>query len=65
MLSSVMKIRIFGSMMLLGFFLAHLLYPETFFSVWCFFAAILSLVVYMHMRDIRKILGVEKLDQSM
>ncbi|MBC7498837.1 hypothetical protein H7170_04310 [Candidatus Gracilibacteria bacterium] len=53
-LSSVAKIRIFGAAMLLTFFVAHFFYTETFFSVWCFFAAILSLIIYMHMRDIRQ-----------
>jgi hypothetical protein len=60
MLSSVAKIRIFGSAMLLGFFVAHMFYPETFFSVWCFFAALLSLIIYVHMRDLRKLLAIEK-----
>ncbi len=53
MISSSPKIQIFGGAMLLSFFLAHLLYPLTFFSVWCFFAAALSLIIYVHMRDLR------------
>lgn len=53
MISSSPKIRIFGGAMLLSFFLAHALYPLTFFSVWCFFAAALSLIIYVHVNDLR------------
>lgn len=56
MVSSSLKIRIFGTAMLLWFFTAHLFYPETLFSVWCFFSAILSLIIYIHMKDLRKLL---------
>lgn len=53
MVSSSQKIRIFGTAMLLSFFVAHAFYPETLFSVWCFFAAILSLIIHIHMKDLR------------
>jgi hypothetical protein len=56
MVSSSGKIRVFGSAMLLGFFVANSFYPETLFSVWCFFSACLSLIIYVHMRDLRKVL---------
>lgn len=58
MVSSSLKIRIFGTAMLLWFFTAHFFYPETLFSVWCFFSAVLSLIIYMHMKDLRKLLPV-------
>ncbi|HBB27622.1 TPA: hypothetical protein DCZ36_03970 [Candidatus Gracilibacteria bacterium] len=57
MVSSSLKIRVFGTAMLLSFFVAHLLYPETLFSVWCFFAAILSVIIYIHMKDLRKLVA--------
>ncbi len=56
MLSSSRKIHIFGTAMLLAFFVAHTFYPETLFSVWCFFAAALSVIICIHMRDLRLIL---------
>ncbi|MDD5197353.1 MAG: hypothetical protein PHN60_00670 [Candidatus Gracilibacteria bacterium] len=57
MVSSSLKIRIFGTAMLLSFFVAHALYPETLFSVWCFFAALLSLIIYIHMKDLRALVA--------
>jgi len=56
MVSSSLKIRVFGTAMLVWFFVAHALYPETLFSVWCFFSAALSLIIYMHMKDLRAII---------
>jgi hypothetical protein len=37
-------------MALLFFALSYWFYTQAFFSVWCFFAAILSLIIYMHFR---------------
>ncbi len=56
MVSSSFKIRVFGTAMLVGFFVAHGFYPETLFSVWCFFSAVLSLIIYVHVRDLRMLL---------
>lgn len=41
--------------MLGAFFIAHAFYPETLYSVWCFFAAALSVIIYIHMRDLQKL----------
>lgn len=48
--SSHTLIRIFGLMVLAFFLVSYWFYTEAFFSVWCFFAAIISLVIYMHFR---------------
>jgi len=48
--SSHILIRLFGLMTLLFFLVAYWFYTEAFFSVWCFFAAIISLIIYMHFR---------------
>ena len=40
-------IRLFGLTVLLFFFVSYWFYTEAFFSVWCFFAAIISLVIYV------------------
>ena len=48
--SSHILIRLFGLMTLLFFLVAYWFYREAFFSVWCFFAAIISLIIYMHFR---------------
>lgn len=44
----------------LYFFATQLFYPETLFSVWCFFSAVLSLIIYVHMKDLRKLVGDQK-----
>lgn len=54
--SSSKKIRFFGISVLLSFFIAHFFYPETSFSVWCFFSAALSIIIYIHMKDLKKLL---------
>lgn len=49
--SSYSMIRLFGVLLLLLFGIAYWFYIAAFFSVWCFFAAILSLIVYLFFRD--------------
>lgn len=49
--SSHRIINIFGSVMLMSFFVAGWFFAETLVSVWCFFAAILSVVVYWYFSD--------------
>lgn len=46
--SSHKLINIFGALALLLFIVAYWFYTVAFFSVWCFFAAILSAVIYLH-----------------
>ncbi|MFC1542780.1 DUF6629 family protein [Pseudomonadota bacterium] len=48
--SSHSKVWLFGLMVLIFFFVSYWFYTKAFFSVWCFFAAILSLIIYMHFR---------------
>jgi len=43
-------VRLFGVLMLLSFIAAYLVHAMAFFSIWCFFAAILSLLIYLHLR---------------
>ncbi len=43
-------VKLFGVLMLLSFFAAYLVHAMTMVSVWCFFAAILSLLIYLHLR---------------
>ena len=47
-------IRLFGTLALLLFIIAYLFYTAAFFSVWCFFAAILSLMIYLFFRGRRQ-----------
>jgi hypothetical protein len=42
--------KLFGVLMLLSFIAAYLVHAMAFFSIWCFFAAILSLLIYLHLR---------------
>jgi hypothetical protein len=44
--SSNKKAYIFGSLVLLSFILSKLLFPTAFISVWCYFAAGISLAIY-------------------
>ena len=48
--SSHKLINIFGVLLLLLFMAAYWFYAVAFFSVWCFFAAILSVVIYLHFK---------------
>jgi hypothetical protein len=53
MFSSNRVIQVFGGLSLITFVSAYVIHAETMFSVWCFFAAILSLVVYFYFRQAR------------
>lgn len=55
LVSSSQKIRIFWTTVLISFFIAHIFYPETSFSVWCFFSAVFSIIIYIHMKDLKKL----------
>jgi hypothetical protein len=48
--SSHKMIKLFGVLALLLFMVAYWFYTVAFFSVWCFFAAILSAVIYLHFK---------------
>ncbi len=45
LLSNEITVRIFGALALISFVLAYLIFARWFISVWCFFAAILSVIV--------------------
>ena len=47
LLSSVPKMRIYGLLTLLLYIVSYAFYLETFTSVWCFFAAIASVFIYL------------------
>lgn len=48
--SRYMLVRYFGLAVLLALMLSWWFYAQALFSVWCFFAAILSMMVYLHFR---------------
>jgi hypothetical protein len=48
--SSHRMIQVFGVLALLLFMLSYWFYMVAFFSVWCFFSALLSGVIYLHFR---------------
>ena len=48
--SSIATIRLFGALALLLFVLASWAFSVALFSVWCFFAAVLSFIIYVHFR---------------
>ena len=47
-LSTHRAVKAFGALALVSFVAAYYFYATWFISVWCFFAALLSLVVYLH-----------------
>ncbi len=51
--SSSRIIQVFGALTLAAFIAAYLIHAATFFSVWCFFAALLSLIVYCYFWHVR------------
>ena len=48
--SSHKVVKVFGAVALLLYFAAYWIYTLWFISVWCFFAAVLSAIVYLHFR---------------
>ena len=46
--SSHKLVNVFGAAALLSFGLAYAIYQQWFISVWCFFAAVLSVIVLLH-----------------
>ncbi|MES2280143.1 MAG: DUF6629 family protein [Pseudomonadota bacterium] len=48
LLSTLRGVRVFGALALLSFGAAYYFYATWFISVWCFFAALLSAVIYLH-----------------
>lgn len=49
LLSSHRFVFIFGIFLILFLGITYYFYASTFFSVWCFFSAILSLIIYLHL----------------
>jgi hypothetical protein len=47
-LSTHRTVKVFGVLALLSFAAAYFFYATWFISVWCFFAALMSAVVYLH-----------------
>ncbi len=43
-------VKLFGALMFLSFVAAYVIHVMALVSVWCFFAAILSLLIYVHLR---------------
>ena len=43
-------VRLFGVLALLSFIAAYFVYVNALVSIWCFFAAILSLLIYLHLK---------------
>jgi len=47
-LSSHRVVKLFGALALAAALAAYMVYTRWFISVWCFFAAVLSIIVYLH-----------------
>lgn len=57
MVSSQRWIQLFGVLALVAFMLAYAFYARWFISVWCFFAAVLSVLVVLHLLERRRSAG--------
>ena len=55
LVSSVPEIRIIGILLLVSFIVTKLLFKDEVISVWCFFAAVISSIVYWVLRNHAKI----------
>jgi hypothetical protein len=60
-ISSIKRMHIFGSLMLLSCIVTALFFTQYLTSVWCFFAALISGVIYWILRDSKRKLDFEKL----
>ena len=63
-LSSIPKIKIFGIALLVTFVISQLIYTYTFTSVWCFFCAAVSVLLYKILIEIESKSTEEELIQS-
>jgi len=50
-ISSVKRVSLFGILIIISFLITGILYKEYLTSVWCFFAALISAVVYLSIRE--------------
>ena len=64
LLSTQRRVQIFGALALTTFAAAYYFYATWFISVWCFFAALLSVVVYLHVAQRKSDLKGHKLPHS-
>ena len=48
--SSHRFVNVFGVLALIAFIVAYVVHVRALVSIWCFFAAILSLLIYLHLR---------------
>jgi hypothetical protein len=61
-ISSVKRTTLLGSLIFLSFLITKLFFHDYVISVWCFFAALVSLLVYMILNDL-KVSGPFKIDK--
>ena len=59
LMSTHKAVKVFGVLVLMSFIIAYYFYATWFISVWCIFAALLSVVVYLHFapRPVRRYLS--------
>jgi hypothetical protein len=60
-ISSVRRVSAFGILIIISFVITGILYKEYLTSVWCFFAALISAVVYIIIKESRVETGISKL----
>ncbi len=55
LLSSHKWVRVFGAVLVVSMVAAHVAYALWFASVWCFFAALASAIIFMHFSGLRSV----------
>jgi len=60
-ISSVRRVSVFGILIIISFIITGFLYKEYLTSVWCFFAALISAVVYYIIRESQEESGITNL----
>ena len=61
-ISSIKRMHIFGTLMLLSCIVTAIFFTQYLTSVWCFFAALISGVIFWILRDSKRNLAIEKLN---
>lgn len=54
-ISSIKKVMLMGCLVVGSYIITRLFFDDEVISVWCFFSAIISIIIYLILRDINKI----------
>lgn len=58
-ISSYKKVNLFGGALLVSSLSAYIIFNTTFYSTWCFFAAVLSVIIFWHFHSEKKAIAAQ------